>query len=63
MRSESWPSRPHVLSALNTVLVAGLHSAVQELDQDAGTGAIVITGAGDRAFSTRTGMEELVRLD
>ena len=56
-------SRPQVLNALNTALLAELDSAVQALDEDDRTAVIVFTGAGDRAFSAGTDINELARLD
>jgi enoyl-CoA hydratase/carnithine racemase len=44
-------NRPDVLNAMNRKLSAELHDAVAQLDQDDAIGCIVITGAGDRAFS------------
>jgi enoyl-CoA hydratase/carnithine racemase len=44
-------NRPEKLNALNAELVDQLVSALHDLDADEGVGAIVITGAGDRAFS------------
>lgn len=44
-------NRPDVLNAMNRALNAELADAVKTLDADDGIGCIVITGAGDRAFS------------
>ena len=44
-------NRPEVLNALNLQLVRELDEFVTEAEQDDGIGAIVITGAGERAFS------------
>jgi enoyl-CoA hydratase len=44
-------NRPEVLNAMNRRLSAELHDAVRQLDADETIGCIVITGAGDRAFS------------
>ena len=44
-------NRPEVLNALNLQLVRELDEFVTEAEQDDSVGAIVITGAGDRAFS------------
>jgi enoyl-CoA hydratase/carnithine racemase len=44
-------NRPSVLNAMNRKLNSELHDAVELLDDDADIGCIVITGAGDRAFS------------
>ncbi len=44
-------NRPDKLNAMNRQLNAELHDAVMQLSADEATGCIVITGAGDRAFS------------
>ena len=51
-------SRPEVLNALNLQLVGELDQAITELEQDDGVGAIVITGAGERAFSAGADIHE-----
>jgi enoyl-CoA hydratase len=44
-------NRPEVLNAMNRALSRALSEAVRALDADDDIGCIVITGAGDRAFS------------
>jgi enoyl-CoA hydratase len=44
-------NRPEVLNAMNRRLFAELADAVKALDADDAVGCIVITGAGERAFS------------
>src|ERR1700722_13236162 len=44
-------NRPDVMNAMNRRLSAELADAVKTLDADDGIGCIVITGAGERAFS------------
>ena len=44
-------NRPEVLNALNFQLVTELDQAITEAEEDEDTGAIVITGAGERAFT------------
>src|SRR5919201_715185 len=44
-------NRPAQLNAMNHRLSAELHEAVTKASADAGVGSIVITGAGNRAFS------------
>jgi enoyl-CoA hydratase len=44
-------NRPDKLNAMNGQLSAELHDAVQQATADDEVGCIVITGAGDRAFS------------
>jgi enoyl-CoA hydratase len=53
-------NRPEKLNALNSELVNQLERALQELDADDDIGAIVITGAGERAFSAGGDMAEQV---
>ena len=44
-------NRPEKLNAMNRKLGEELHHAVKQADADEGIGCIVITGAGERAFS------------
>jgi len=44
-------NRPQQLNAMNHQLGAELHAAVTEASADAAIGCVVITGAGDKAFS------------
>ncbi|MEK7806819.1 MAG: enoyl-CoA hydratase/isomerase family protein, partial [Chloroflexota bacterium] len=44
-------NRPEVLNAMNHQLTRELYDAVKAANEDQETGCIVITGAGDRAFS------------
>src|SRR3954451_7228570 len=44
-------NRPDKLNAMNRQLSSELHDAVKRMDADETIGCIVITGAGDRAFS------------
>jgi enoyl-CoA hydratase len=53
-------NRPDKLNALSSELVNQLEQALQALDADDDIGAIVITGAGDRAFSAGGDMAEQV---
>ena len=53
-------NRPEVLNALNLKLVTELDQFITQAEEDDDIGAVVITGAGERAFSagpisTRTG--------
>ena len=43
-------NRPDKLNALNEQVRTDLLAALAEIEQDAGVGAVVITGAGDKAF-------------
>ena len=47
-----------MLNALNLQLVRELDSALTDLEQDDDVGAIVITGAGERAFSAGEDIHE-----
>lgn len=53
-------NRPDKLNALSSALVNQLEHALHELDGDDEIGAIVITGAGERAFSAGGDMAEQV---
>ena len=44
-------NRPKVLNAINTDIILELNSALNEAEKDADVKVVVITGAGDRAFS------------
>ena len=51
--------RPEVLNALDFALIAKLTDALEALDRDQTCRAIVITGAGDRAFAAGADIPEL----
>ena len=51
-------TRPEVLNALNFKLVTELDQAIGAMEEDDGVGAIVITGAGERAFSAGADIHE-----
>jgi 2-(1,2-epoxy-1,2-dihydrophenyl)acetyl-CoA isomerase len=51
-------NRPDVLNALSLQLVREVDSALTEMEQDDQVGAIVVTGAGDRAFSAGADIHE-----
>lgn len=51
-------SRPEVLNALNLNLVTELDDAITQMEQDDGVGAIILTGAGERAFSAGADIHE-----
>ncbi|HEX8969731.1 MAG TPA: enoyl-CoA hydratase/isomerase family protein [Chloroflexota bacterium] len=53
-------NRPEKLNALSSELVNQLEQALEALDADDDVGAIVITGAGERAFSAGGDMAEQV---
>jgi 2-(1,2-epoxy-1,2-dihydrophenyl)acetyl-CoA isomerase len=51
-------NRPEVLNALNLGLAREVDQAITDLEADDGVGAIIITGAGDRAFSAGADIHE-----
>jgi len=55
-------NRPEVLNALSRGLVHELDEALMALDGDAGIGCIVVTGAGEKAFSSGADIHEAVAL-
>jgi len=52
-------NRPKVLNALNALMIGELAEAFAGLDADAAVRAIVLTGAGDRAFAAGADIGEL----
>ena len=55
-------NRPEVLNALSHALNHELDTAVTELEADSDIGAVVFTGAGERAFSAGADIHEMARL-
>jgi enoyl-CoA hydratase len=55
-------NRPKVLNALNTQTISELRRAIEELDRDDGVRAIVLTGAGEKAFVAGADINELAAL-
>lgn len=53
-------NRPKKLNALNGAMLEALEHALHDLDADFAIGAIVITGAGERAFSAGGDMAEQI---
>ncbi len=51
-------NRPEVLNALSLQLVSELDQALTEFEQDDAVGAVIITGAGERAFSAGADIHE-----
>jgi enoyl-CoA hydratase len=56
-------NRPQVHNALNAGTLRGIADAVAALRASGTVGAIVITGAGERAFSAGADLDELAGLD
>ena len=51
-------NRPEVLNAMSLQLVREVDDALTTMEQDADVGAVVITGAGERAFSAGADIHE-----
>jgi enoyl-CoA hydratase len=56
-------NRPRVLNALNADVFGSLEAELASVAKDPGTRAVILTGAGDRAFSAGADLEELTGLD
>lgn len=56
-------NRPGRLNALNAAAKRELQTVMESLRDDATVGAVVITGAGEKAFVAGTDIEELTMLD
>jgi len=56
-------NRPEKLNAMNRKLQHELHHAVKEAEADDGVGCLVITGAGERAFSAGGDIHEQLSSD
>ncbi len=54
-------NRPEQLNALNSMLFREFNQALTELENDDAVKAIVITGAGDKAFSAGADIHEMVQ--
>src|SRR5688572_22620796 len=54
-------NRPDKLNALSTDLVQALDEALRAAETDENVGAIVLTGAGGRAFSSGGDLEEQLK--
>lgn len=55
-------NRPHALNSIDRGMTRALRSALAELEADDHVDVIVITGAGERAFSTGIDLKERQRL-
>lgn len=56
-------NRPGKLNALNAATLNDLEAALEQLRDEAGLRAIVLTGAGEKAFVAGADIEELAALD
>ena len=55
-------NRPQALNALNSQVMHEVTSAAAEFDDDPGIGAIIITGAGGKAFAAGADIKEMSEL-
>ena len=55
-------NRPEALNALNSQVMHEVTGAAAEFDADAGIGAIIITGAGGKAFAAGADIKEMSEL-
>src|SRR5437763_3507053 len=53
-------NRPDALNALNSAVLRELSMAIEHLSMAADVGAIILTGAGDRAFIAGADVKEMV---
>jgi len=51
-------NRPSQLNALNKETIEELHRALASGDEDSGTGAIILTGSGDKSFVAGADIKE-----
>ena len=56
-------SRPEKLNALNAEVLDGLRAAFERARDDAATGAVILTGAGDKAFVAGADIAALAAID
>jgi len=54
-------NRPEVMNALSTTLFRELDQAITEVESDDEVKAVIITGAGDRAFTAGADIHEMTR--
>lgn len=54
--------RPEAMNALNTTVLRELSMAIEHLSMAQAVGAIILTGAGDRAFAAGADIKEMVGL-
>src|SRR2546428_10421927 len=55
-------NRPDALNALNSAVLRELSMVIEHLSMAADVGAIILTGAGDRAFVAGADIQEMVGL-
>ena len=56
-------NRPHALNALNTELLAELEYLLQQLDEDGSVKAVILTGAGEKAFVAGGDIKEMAAMN
>lgn len=56
-------NRPHALNALNTELLSELESLLQQLDEDGSVKAVILTGAGEKAFVAGGDVKEMAAMN
>jgi len=56
-------NRPESLNALNRATIEDLTAAFEQVEQDASVRAVVLTGAGDKAFVAGADITEMANLD
>jgi len=56
-------NRENKLNALNKATIAELHAAIGDAFENHGTGGLIITGAGQKAFAAGADIGEFVELD
>ena len=55
-------NRPAALNALNSQVMTEVTTAAAEFDDDPGIGAIIVTGAGGKAFAAGADIKEMAAL-
>jgi len=56
-------NRPEKLNAINREVMKDLLSALDEIEEETGVRVLLITGSGDRAFSTGADVSDFLELD
>ena len=56
-------NRPQALNALNSVTLEELEGAIRSLEEDGGVRAVVLSGAGNKAFVAGADIDEMVRMN
>jgi enoyl-CoA hydratase len=56
-------NRPHALNALNTELLSELESLLMRLDEDGSVKAVILTGAGEKAFVAGGDIKEMATMN